>query len=215
MLQSSTDERQDRELKELSRVELDCGSVKKDAHDVLIHGGTALLLDKIMAPIFLFRVDVQDPKNLTVRQRIESFGINAHLKLQWVVPEKEAWFVVEEFHTMSGFGQELRIYHTDRGEDSVANPELIFNERKEESGLTGDGFWISAATSNPPMRTIVAGRDLPRSLALVTFDGAKASIEPDALQTWASVKIHIYSDMALTFSWYPAKERRPLPDYWF
>lgn len=124
-------------------------------------------------------MDVQDPQNLTVRQRIESFGINAHLKLQWVVPEQEAWFVPEEFHIMSGFGQKLRVYHTSFGDYSVANQELIFNERKEESGQTGDGFWISAATSKPPNSAIVTGRDLPKSLALVTFKGSLATIEPE------------------------------------
>jgi len=141
-----------RDLQELDRVRLEFeGPVHpdKNAHDILIYGDTAYLLDNIMGPLYLFRADIKDPTNLQIQESIVFQGINAHLERQWLNPELNQWCVVQSFAHRGGSGKIVHIYRMDEGKEQTA-AQAIFSqlripEKKEE------GFDIKGATHSPPI----------------------------------------------------------------
>ena len=81
--------------------------VAKNADDIIIAGDRAYLLDDVMAPLFIFEVDVSQPAQPTVIERVEGRGINAHLTLQWVDTAAGYWTVSQWEEMRSGSFQTL------------------------------------------------------------------------------------------------------------
>lgn len=80
----------------------------KNAHDIMLHGDTAYLLDNIEQPVYVFRVDIAHPANPRIVERREWSDTYAHLSAQWLVPDENKWLVAM---TVSGmFGEEHRLY---------------------------------------------------------------------------------------------------------
>lgn len=160
----------DHELNELSRVFLDCDDAKKDAHDILLHDGTAYLLDNVYEPIYLFRVDTQLQDALRVKRRIEHGGVNAHLEFQWINPDLGRWYVIQEYSVMDGWGQDLLVFNVNRGEREIFTRNLYFSPRSQsDKSLVRGGPEIMAITSLAPTWAVVRTDGSPLCLALVDY----------------------------------------------
>lgn len=115
----------DKNLKELSKVELKLRlyGQKKNAHDILIYENTAYLLDNIVMPLFLFRVNIEDRKNIRITEQIHFAEIGAHLPGQWLNPTLNQWLVLLLWGHRGGGGKDVLVYPMDRGS------ELLFRQR--------------------------------------------------------------------------------------
>lgn len=85
----------DRSFRKVSEVHLGLDAPNKEAHDILVRGDEALLLDNIAYPIYMFRVDLSDPRQPKVSQSIRVVDVYPHLLFQWVDEELERWAVVK------------------------------------------------------------------------------------------------------------------------
>ena len=158
----------DEQLNELDRVEL---LPYKAAHDILIYENTAYLLDNIMAPLFIFRVDIENPENLKIINKIEFYGINSHLNAQWLNPELNQWLVLDSYARQGGSGQIVHIYPMDKGEEALA-VQQIFSASwpMESSGAPeeeNEGFDVRGITAVPPIFAVVADAEERYNLAQV------------------------------------------------
>ncbi|SNQ59693.1 HEAT repeat domain-containing protein [Candidatus Methanoperedens nitratireducens] len=94
----------DKSFKKLSSVQL------YDAHDVLIYKNTAYLLDDIVSPFYVYRVDIENPENIQITERISIKGPNQHLSDQWINPELNQWLIVQTCDTSGGCYQNVFTY---------------------------------------------------------------------------------------------------------
>ncbi|MDY0003372.1 MAG: hypothetical protein RBU30_18885 [Polyangia bacterium] len=85
----------DRSFRKVSETHLGLDQPNKEAHDILVRGDDALLLDNIAYPIFMFRVDISDPRQPKLSQSIRVVDVYPHLLFQWVDEELGRWAVVK------------------------------------------------------------------------------------------------------------------------
>jgi hypothetical protein len=124
-----------KDLEELDRVKLEFNGYtrpEKNAHDILIYKNTAYLLDNIMRPLFLFRVNIQDPKNIQITEKIKFHGINAHLDEQWLNPELNQWLIIQSYGHRGGYGQTVHIYSMDEGKEPLTTKKIFSSIVREE-----------------------------------------------------------------------------------
>lgn len=114
----------DKNLKELSRLELEG---KKKADDIIIYKNNAYLLDNFAITLYLFRVNIANPKNMQIDQRIKFVEVNAHLEDQWLNPEFDQWMVTESFSRWGGQGKNVHIFSMKEGK--MISKQQIFNNR--------------------------------------------------------------------------------------
>ena len=138
----------DKNLRELNRVELG-----KNAHDILIYRDTAYLLDDMMIPFFLFRVNIENPKNIQIKQKIEFTDINAHLYTQWLNPGLDQWAVLYEYGHRGGYGQVILVYSINDGNEPLAGQKTFSCRRIPEVKM--EGLSIRGITNLPPIWAIV------------------------------------------------------------
>ena len=144
----------DKNLKELSRVRLEYNKwPEKNAHNILIYNNTAYLLDNIVWPLFIFRVNVENPKNIQITEKIEFAGINAHLDRQWLNPELNQWLVLQSYGHSGGIGQNVYIYPMDKGTERIASQKIFSHLRIEEAKK--QGFQINGITPLPPIWAVI------------------------------------------------------------
>ncbi len=124
---------------EVGRVDLQCGD-GKDAHDVIVEGDVAYLLDDIYQPIFVFTVDVSRPTAPRVIGRADLSAVNAHLKAHWRDAAARRWHVVSESTTMGGSDQFVATF-TD---DALADAPRRTTQFQSSYGGPGEGVWMSA-----------------------------------------------------------------------
>lgn len=67
----------------------------KDAHDIIIHDGSAYLLDNELYPIYVFKINISNPNEIIMDLGFEITGINQHLRSQWIDPENNRWFILQ------------------------------------------------------------------------------------------------------------------------
>jgi hypothetical protein len=102
----------DRILNKLCQIEiLRNFEVLKNAHDILIYKNTAYLLDNIIEPVFILKIDVHNVKKLKVNEatRIYAAPPNStpHLDGQWLNPVKDFWVLIlsaSSYCNMGGLG---------------------------------------------------------------------------------------------------------------
>ncbi|HHH76552.1 MAG TPA: hypothetical protein ENL03_05970 [Phycisphaerae bacterium] len=98
----------DVDLKEVARIELEVSAgKKKNAHDILVHNGTAFLLDNVMYPIYVFTVDVSKLAEAKIVHRTELQGINHHLVSQWLSDKSSCWYILSSSSHRGGRNQEV------------------------------------------------------------------------------------------------------------
>ena len=89
----------------------------KSAHDILIRGTTAYILDNIYRPIWAFRVDLRDLKQPTLLQTIDFAGVNVHLSFQWLNAPRKIWSIVRDQSVLGGMSQQ--VFHYNLGAPQV------------------------------------------------------------------------------------------------
>ncbi len=137
------------DLEELSSVKLN----NKYAHDFIIHEDVAYLLDNIMFPIYIFKVDVKNPNNIEIMKRIEISGINHHLSTHWINPELDRWMVVQTQSTRGGGWSSVIFYSMSKARK--VNVENIFSNTFDNN-WEGEGYNIVTVTELPPTWSVIA-----------------------------------------------------------
>ncbi len=164
----------DKDLVELSRVKLEINGYAKDAHDILIYGDSAYLLDNVMLPVFILKVDIKDVKNISIKEKIRiAEDVWPHLDGQWLNPGLNQWIVLQSYSGGTGGGVKAHIYALDK-----VGPELgsgkIFSETNYPQ-VSKDGYRIKSVTSLPPVWAVVQSSEGKNSLARVNSAGNKVS----------------------------------------
>ncbi len=140
---------------------------KKNAHDILIYKSVAYLLDNVIEPTYILRVDISNPNNLQILTTFEIHGINHHLRGQWINPELKQWCIIQYYGTQAGSGENIIILPLDLETDSInlinsqfepwkrVNSSLILGYQSISSASFGgsekSGFDLIAVTSFPPV----------------------------------------------------------------
>lgn len=93
------------------------GSVKKNAHDIVIYENQAYLLDNILFPIFILIVDIENPQSMQIKNSAFIWGINQHLNDQCLIPELKHWLILQSTSHMIGHGQSMIICSMDNSEE--------------------------------------------------------------------------------------------------
>ena len=119
----------------------------KNAHDILIHDGSAYLLDNIIFPIFVFKIDISDPWNMEMELGFEIVDINQHLRAQWLDPASGRWFIHQHLGYMGGTDQNILCYSMENG--SLLWTQEVFHDSWRSSKYE-HGFMIDAITTSDP-----------------------------------------------------------------
>ena len=94
----------DSNLQELGRVALVAPhgqSMHKEVDDIRISDGHAYLLDDVMMPFWVFRVDVRNPA--AMRQLlVQDVSASSTPKLQWLNTTSSTWYVEQNFYGRGG-----------------------------------------------------------------------------------------------------------------
>jgi len=100
------------------------GGDPKTAHDVHIEEGKAWLLDNVVVPMYLFRIDASQPDTMEIDFKHEVLGTGQHLAHHWIQPAEDRWYVVQQEGHREGRTQTLLTIDTKGGEQ-----------------LREDGYW--------------------------------------------------------------------------
>lgn len=65
------------------------------------------MLDNVIEPTYILRVDVSNPSHLQIISTFEIVGINHHLKRQWLNPSLNQWYILQSYGTQAGSGQNV------------------------------------------------------------------------------------------------------------
>ncbi|MCK5774128.1 MAG: hypothetical protein KAH57_10110 [Thermoplasmata archaeon] len=117
----------------------------KDAHDILIHKGSAYLLDNVIEPIYVFKVNISDPYDLSMDLGFEISWVNQHLRYQWIDPDSGQWFILQHSCSQAGTYQYIRCYSCEDGSLLWVQEtfyEFWIYDRPEE------GFYINGVTES-------------------------------------------------------------------
>lgn len=85
----------DDRLERVGKVKLPTGSRPKDAHDILVDGKRAYLLDNISFPIFVFIVDLSTVNAPKVVGQLQMEDVYPHLKAQWLSSRADRWVIIQ------------------------------------------------------------------------------------------------------------------------
>lgn len=83
----------DRRFREVGRLHFGLRA-GKEAHDILVVGQRALLLDNIYRPLVVFVVDISKPTQPRVVHRIDGGGVYPHLDYQWYDRSAKRWGIL-------------------------------------------------------------------------------------------------------------------------
>lgn len=146
----------------------------KNAHDIIIHENTAYLLDNVIEPTYIFKIDVSNPNQPQILNTIELIGVNHHLKQQWLNPTLQQWHIVQTYGTQMASGENIITLPFEVEADSIDlsreqfyttlspnNPQSIllshqaiayqsFTEPEDYSGIT-----IVTITPLPPLWAVI------------------------------------------------------------
>lgn len=122
----------DKKLNELNKV-----NIGKNAHDILVYKDAAYLLDNIMMPLYVLKIDIKNPAKLEILNKADFSGINAHLTYQWLNPQLNQWIVIQSYAHMGGSGQTARIYSMSGVKNEFT--QEIYEETVERTDMSSQG----------------------------------------------------------------------------
>lgn len=148
----------DENLNKLSNV-----NIGKNAHDILIYKNEAYLLDNIMQPLYILKVDAKNPAKLQILKKEDFSGVNAHLDYQWLNPELNQWVVIQSYAHMGGSGQTARIYSTDNAKkeftaQKICSETPVETAREEntwDTDINTSGNRILGVTALAPVFAVI------------------------------------------------------------
>lgn len=146
----------DEDLQRLGRVDLPIktAGAGKVVHDVLVHDGVAFLLDDVVMPLFIFRVDVTDPGSMSVIGRGDLSG--GHLPGHWLDVEESRWIVLLTWGGRGGGYLDAMSYPFDGGEpERLRLHESSWNST-DPSDRSESGYSILAHSGRSPVWAFVS-----------------------------------------------------------
>lgn len=177
----------DDELTELGTARLPPGLQGKDMEDLVIHGDSAYIVDDVMEPLYLLRVDITDPSKPRYAEAVEILEVNQTLGEQWIVPERNLWMVVQRTSTRTGQTENVLITAMEGGgagsgrvsyrSQYAVDSEEIYAEPRTTPGDGGPdspgptsptGLRIDDVTAKPPVYASVTTADGDHYLSSVT-----------------------------------------------
>ena len=165
---------------------------EKVVHDIIINDNIAFLVDDVTTPYYIFKVNVSNPNNISVIQRIEVVGINSHLYGQWLDIEKDRWMIIETGGIMTGSYEDIIFYSIENGSE-IATQNIYWSGRDDTEE---QGYHIkSILPINPTWCIILYGHPLRSS-----FHIANLSIDNDEISIEKVLDLHIISEMYPEYS---------------
>lgn len=168
----------------------------KEMEEVLLHNNTAYIVDDLLYPLYLLKVDITDPTQPRYTEVVRITGVNQTLTDQWIVPEANKWMVVQKSTTMAGYTENVLITPM-RGADETADTkpsgladigipvrdasEVTAEQISHQSTITTEqegnnpssssptGISIIDTTSKPPVYASVETTDDNHYLSSVTI----------------------------------------------
>ena len=93
----------DTDLERLGETSLPDELAGKHMEDVLVYDGVAYVVDNVVYPMYLFRIDVSDPTDPSYLEVLETMGIGQSLHQQWLEPDANGWrFLQTTSHRAGG-----------------------------------------------------------------------------------------------------------------
>jgi len=208
----------DKDLKRINGFQLDTyWGGTKNAHDILVHNGTAYLLDNVQFPIWIFRVNIENPKHIKI-QKIEVWGTNQHLDGHWLNPELNQWLIIQSYGVqwkcgITG-GQIVQIYPLGTGKGPIAREEIfgavkdyyeIAYDKKivNVNNFERDCYDIINVTIIKPQEvdlTIRAFSKQDNVVEDITLDKDKISYLVNGLSLEDSTTVEVYSNEKLIYN---------------
>lgn len=113
-------------------------NLPKTAHDVMVHGDVAYLVDDIMRPLFIHRVDISDTTKPRVSSKQELKLVGGHLGVQWLDAEREQWYVTTSSSHRTG--TEVGLHTTPLG-GAEAVTRTLWKVKRPGNEPVGEAVW--------------------------------------------------------------------------
>jgi hypothetical protein len=176
LLAGSTLRAYDRSLELLDEVELPLkdGPHGKLAHDLLVHHGVAYLLDDIVMPLYVLRVDVSDPRDLRALGRDDLGG--GHLPGHWIDEENARWMVLETWGGRGTSHQNIHVLPLEGGGiEKTLRAQVTSASPMDGSNRTEEGHFVLANVHTGPTWAFVTSNDATR------FGRLQVDLDADAI----------------------------------
>ncbi len=131
-------------LKDLLDLKINPG-YKKDAHDILVHENSAFLLDNVVKPFYIIKVNIRDPENMGIMKKVLVEEANQHLEAQAINPGAAEWLILQTGTTMGGHYQNLIAYSLEN-----CRWKRGFLIGRHRHGIKKDSVYVKAMTASSP-----------------------------------------------------------------
>ena len=157
----------DNDLNELGRVTLEFDfysdtSISKNAHDMIFYKDeeAVYLLDNVVMPVFICKVNVEDPGNPEMTGERLIADTYPHLDDHWLDLENNQWVIVKSYGHRHGNGQELLFYSLDEIEQQI-NEQVIYENIYEPVGeeMRTQGKKVIDSTSFSPIWALIESEE--------------------------------------------------------
>ena len=174
----------DKNLEQVRKLDLGIGRTK-DAHDIIIHNNIAYLLDNIMYPVYILKVDISQPTRPRILDKTKIEGVNQHLTNHWLDLDNNQWAIVQVQGTMSGSSHNVFFYPSDKNSHRLIGTQNISRsvplgmrgasepDTVSDSSTNQENFSIYSVTEKSPVWATV---NMSRTLAEVIHEPGKISL---------------------------------------
>ncbi len=156
------------DLEELSSVKLN----HKYAHDVIIHNDSAYLLDNIMDPFYIFKIDIGDPENIKIVKEVELWGVYLRLLVHWLNPDLDRWMVVQRESGSGGTWEFITVFSMSEVVRKGGKTTFSHNIHDED----GEGYRIVKVTPFSPAWSVVLKEDKYYLAHIYTEDNSVSEV---------------------------------------
>ncbi len=151
------------DLEEMGRIDLNLKGWEdpKDAHDIIVYQDIAYLLDNLVVPTYILKVDVSSKENMEILETREIFGVYTSLLFHWLNPELKQWLIIISESGRFGSSNSIGVYSTE--EVSLINRQNIYSSIRDFEGLDKteiSGIKIAAVTDFSPAWAIISDEGL-------------------------------------------------------
>lgn len=173
-------------MKKVGSIELDIGGYGKNAHDIIFYEDIAYLLDNILFPIYILKVDISDPKDPKILTRKTIEGINQHLSNQWLDTVNNQWVITQDEVTQMGWYQSALFFELGEDGSKKIGEQMLFsyNNFFETSEVEESGFVVHSVIDRSPVWAIITkAESTGYFLAKINNEKGKASLGNEILLT--------------------------------
>ncbi|NER00842.1 MAG: hypothetical protein F6K30_29810, partial [Cyanothece sp. SIO2G6] len=149
---------------DLNRIgEVSLLGIKKNADHILIHNNVAYLLDDVVEPLAIFKVDLTDLNQPRILETGFIESVNGRLVGQWLEPSLGLWQILESYSVQGESGTNLRVLPMLAFMELLSEndwPTLIISRDGEseqirlpslsDQTIDWETYWESLGMSSPP-----------------------------------------------------------------